>query len=367
MNVEPENFEYIYNIYMQNGMSTSELYASEPTLEHFGITYKYILINQEISNVQGAITDKPIKKAPNKETNKPEKIDYYKLLTEGNEQLNSKFPHLFICANKHKYTRFLEQVKKYKLPYMPFRVVFAEGTLSYDDSYGDLKGVSITMVPIFASFSEENNVMFMRLLLNRNNIHSYSHKPYTECLFTLKNKNGDENENEDEISKNGTEVEVCDFNYYEDDDADDDKCRYQALLSHESSSHDKQLIRLNLKFTCNWSESDFVNWTMDAENINCPIVLKICSDRNPNTILDRTEHYIITKGSNDTTILAIEPKHMKPIYDRIIELDLFEAIKSQLDEVGYKFSQQYSNDFTFCNESVYGNFNFLMVHGFMHV
>lgn len=127
LNVKPEDFECIYNVYMQNGMSTSELSASEHILEHFGIPYKYILINQEISNIQGAVIDKEEDNELDKEAQKPEepkqeqtkKVDYCKILT-------GKSSQVIVCANKYKYARFLEQVKEHKLSYIPFRVVFGK-------------------------------------------------------------------------------------------------------------------------------------------------------------------------------------------------------------------------------------------------
>lgn len=422
LNVDPDDFACIYDIYMQNGLNAEQLKDSEKILDHFGIPYKYILVNSLIAEVQGPVIDSYQNSVTNTlsatsstqsaNENVGMKVDYCNLIKRGANNAN-----VVVCANKHKYRRFLEHVKEDKLPYMPFKVIFAEGSLSYGGGMSDTSPTELKMTPIFATFSEENNVLFLELLLSKNT-DIYEHQSYQKDNFSMRyhkngitmnygddddgemnsvnsdddasmNENTDQSKNnkdcgncnensdsderidswtmsDDEIDQipNGTQVYVA-GEYIDDEDDRDEE--YIATFNFDTFG---ECVHLNLRFTCDWTEAEFVEWTMDPTQAYSPIPFNICNNRKPKEIIERTENYIIAKSADKNIthpVLAIEPKHMKSIHDRVIELDLFETIKSQLDEVGYKFSQRKSTDHFFCNENVYGNFNFLVVHGFMSI
>ena len=81
---------------------------------------------------------------------------------ELNQTCNFKCPHCII-GNK-------EIVKKLKLPYIPFKVVLAEGIYGYG---GEMTGTTPTiwkMEPVYSTFSEYNNILTAGHLHTKGNI-----------------------------------------------------------------------------------------------------------------------------------------------------------------------------------------------------
>lgn len=60
------------------------------------------------------------------------------------------------------YENFIETIKSYNLSYIPFKVIYADGcyaTVDIDD--GEIRVEKFDMMPIFCSFSENHNILFI--------------------------------------------------------------------------------------------------------------------------------------------------------------------------------------------------------------
>jgi hypothetical protein len=85
-----------------------------------------------------------------------------------------------------------------------------------------------------------------------------------------------------------------------------------------------------------------------------------------NTKYDKEQSPYYDIDVNDK--LTITPKHYDHIIKRITETNLFNKVKEEVKTIQFLFPQvKHNYEVTFCNEDVYGNANFLTVHGFMRL
>ena len=108
-------------------------------------------------------------------------IDYYQisisniLLTEFNSnpkkiQNRISFDSDIILNETPEQTQFiLEMVKENSLPFIPFKLVLIEGTIVYGGEASDTPPLSLKMSPVWLSFSEMNNILFHKSLVNLEN------------------------------------------------------------------------------------------------------------------------------------------------------------------------------------------------------
>lgn len=138
-------------------------YASKHTYEEFQVIEK--IYNGHIISYEDL-------------TNNQDVIDYYcfdykdlliKKITESSTVDKSKNmitnPAFVISGDEKAYIEFLEHVKKNRLPFLPFKVIMAEGTLSYGGGLSGDPPTHISMMPVFSCFSENNNVHLMRNIM----------------------------------------------------------------------------------------------------------------------------------------------------------------------------------------------------------
>lgn len=224
------------------------------------------------------------------------------------------------------------------------------------------------MMPVFASFSENNNVHFIRNIMGRNveiNLNNLDDSPYydSDCIF-------EENMYEGSVEK--FKSLLCDSKFYY------DWCYVpqELLVEHENdpipiiladseSNGSGEMCRPELEVRIDENDFDY------AKLIE--LITKTTYSRDNNTRFefskagdyggDENEIYSIV----DNRKLVINLEHIPIIKKRISDIKLYDQIKGNLNNLSIPNAQRsntHSSEF-YCNENVYGNFNLIMVYGFL--
>lgn len=147
--INDDQFKIIYKIFNKQYIYFDEFVKYTSAIKHYDICIENILINFNDIN--------------------SEQID----------MLKCNFKNDVICCNtKENQTYMCNKIKEKKLPYVPFTIIFADGNLDYS---GELnRDCKITnkykMDPIFAYFSEWNNILFTHTFITLDDA-------YTACQY----------------------------------------------------------------------------------------------------------------------------------------------------------------------------------------
>ena len=303
-------------------------------------------------------------------------IDYYgfnieKLLTEiiNNEihSKNDKIPiennDFVICDSHSKYIYILDHfVKNNELPWI--QIMFGEGTVSWGgDSEGYAENIEIN--PLYASFSEAQNIMFFNQLLVRNFEHIkpiYSTSSFVEFNYPIdKNPYYQKFNNlKDGNAIDFVEEELADELYDDDDiDSEDRIIFIRKPCSKDNHSYYDESTYFGLNFYFKMSEKDIVEKLIDEDKYTIHSAYFCGENKNYKKELP---YYLI----NNDNELVLAPNKLNAIRTRINDVQLYNNIIKQLNNVDFVLPQvnkKFSK--SFCNESVYGNFKFIMVYGFL--
>ena len=223
---------------------------------------------------------------------------------------------IILCENKARYKEMLHIVKK-GMNLMPFTIIMAEGVYVIDDNMIDM-----SMNPIYVAFSENNNVMF------------YSH---------LKQNNISNNTKLYDIERDLDIFDMCEeciLDGYDDDEIS------EILWDGYGTNSTGCDVYINsdplLLIKCNYNDQ-----------------LLLAKDKK---LIDTYDYYGIDEDNN----LTINREHRQAVIDRVKELKLYKTIINMMNNTNFTFPQSdFSESDHFCNESYYGKFTLMSLHGFM--
>jgi len=319
-------------------------------------------------------------------------IDYYllekkdilsKAIEDNNKKaLKNKSVHIddemIIFGSSIYYEEFLQQVKDNELPYVPFKVIFVEGSLSYGGGMTGTPTQSLDMMPVWCSFTEADHVMFHCKLIRSQSLHGNIDNKICikDMIYDWVSDKADKEDDEDsDDGDNEEDDDDSEDNEDSDDDDITDSEKYQRLPPGEPfkftfEDTDDSCILISIK------EDDYNSsyWNL---NLEC-CALDATNERIIKFLTERRMKSLIyckpTVFSKDVGAFALDfenrsvlqPQHIEAIRPRV-DNKFYEKIKANLNNIHIPNSQRslIHNDEDFCNENVYGNFNMVIIYGFL--
>lgn len=260
-------------------------------------------------------------------------------------------PDVIICDKETEYLNYIDEIKKKSLPYVPFTVIFAEGSREVfgpEASVGNYKHME--MDSIFAYFGEN------KAIYKYNDKEWFLHKiGYYDCENIYLETYIEMYETEEKIKK---EIDDLDCSDISEDDSETDilekkieKKFYKYMSEGNIREFDIKLIEKNFYMTKIWTK--FRNNIAGYSNRDD---LKKGEEYDDNNDIKTDDKIIITRDDYEK------------IDKRIKELNLFGYLKNNLKSINFDFIQDAeTTSESLCNESAYDKFTYLCVYGLMKI
>lgn len=264
-----------------------------------------------------------------------------------------------ICPTEDRTTVLAELAKELKRPYVKFQIVFAEGVATFGGEMSDCSPIHLKMTPVWSSFGDYDNIYVQSFLMTKQVSEGPFHYKHISEIV------GDsENFYNKALLKTNTLVNLVDENGDEDDESDD-----------EDYENDDEEIK---KIGCDDYEDNFKFdlqiAKVEKQNINSLIynvlgeqgeqshIIPIKGIILPNVGKTIQQHkYFHVDQTNKTCFNAQEAIDMSKYIESTKFID---RVKNQLNNINFRLPQlTETNEVNFCNENVYGNFNFILVTG----
>ena len=275
--------------------------------------------------------------------------------------------NVHIFNTEARYIQFIEIIKKYKLNYMPFKFLFAEGSVSYDGDYAYSVGephqsIDLPMTPLWSSFSERENLYHFN-----NIVHLGLHETFENLSEILSEPLAVPNTSEQfkKLPNCGEAAMFCDY----------DPILIQTMLEHKTEVNEdnedndycdlRGISCANINLTCaldyNSLSSKIETIFDDNRNVTMPTLGK-CGTLDEDHIYYRGEYYSISRNN----IMTLEPAHFDKVRKKIVSINPFKEALDKINSTKFTFPQISGNaEKHFCNESVYGSLSVLQVCGVM--
>lgn len=368
-----EEFEIIAKIYKKYKIDYNDFYKNQEIIDYYGFDWQDLLIQSYQEKIMGKINQK------------------------NTVDLNTD--DLILCGDEANYYEFLEMIKQTDIQYMPFKMILAEGNFSYGGGMDGTDPVNIKMKPVWVSVSERNNMLYALNLVTKQDVNEFSDdildtgdqechnirsmfdevaklnisKSLEEQLKTMTNAElrlfDEQNPvlyrdyvRKQELDKfmNIADSAEVKFNITDDMDVNDDVI-VVSIYNDDSYGREQKLISDLLCYTKSGNKG--IIKTLVHEYFDTKYI-KIFKSGEITNITKETENYVLDEHNQ----IAIQPKHFEKIRERIKEMDLVTQVKERLSKINFHLPQVHdSYDHNFCNENVYGNFNFLIVYGFINM
>jgi len=303
-----------------------------------------------------------------------------------------------IFGNSRKYVNFVEDIKKYNLPYVPFKIMFAEGMVASDQDDGE--PTILKMAPVWVSFSENNNIVLFCNFMSRGDSNRawYSDK---SVITNIEKINKDQQiyfSHPDHIDY----IEL--FDGSPNNKILNDEISHDKIPNNESSSDQLSEYESSEEVSIdeNYESSEETSFDDRFEN-NHPNIL-FCNDENNefwihknvfvnllgykknfenvdivNFLTERyMDNFFINKYDNSESAgknydnysivnnkLVLRSQHFPKILNKIKEIKLYESIISKLNDITISSTQRsiINKAEHYCNEQVYGTFNLITIYG----
>jgi len=371
--VSYEDFAIINKIYQKQRISYDEYFQNREIIDYFGFDWKNLLI-KDITNKYNIKTDtnpsellieteeeliafksqKENKKDPeeenpeeeNKNKNNPEEENKNNSEEQENSKSRLSDDDLVLCGTFGRYLEFLNVVKKSGLEYVPFKIIFAEGGVKFGEGWSYEAPVSLKMTPLWSVFSEQQHLY---------NCHNVAHMTGTLDVMDIIDDDNEMKSRFDQIE----EDEEFQFAGWA-EDADDDTIHLNDDVTYTNISGKNLLFNLRVRWSENNKFAKIIETLIDPDFWG--LILATNCQPKESELENKTNSYYI----DDHGRIGLLPEQVKALKAKIEEVNLFEAIKSKLNQIQFALPQVNDElDHSFCNESIYGNFKFVLVYGFL--
>jgi hypothetical protein len=289
-----EEFEIIANIYNNKAITYQQVKNYQDILDYHLFDYKKLLIKTVEDSIE------------------PRKI---------NNVIISKDAAMVVCSTEEDFLVYRNTFKE-DSSYVPFKMIFAEGSLSFGGEMSGTEPATIRMIPVYASFTDKNAVMFIQNIMGAGpDIHNYNFEP----------------------------LHI---------DADE---RFATLPDHEL---------FQLKCTEDDSDDTLVTFRKFDDEYNLE---GKCVTYDLQGAFEDSSMATLTDLITNRKITHILRKVVSDINDdirnTIEELNLYEFVQDNLNNLSIPNAQRMSRSHEefYCNENVYGNFNLIAIYGFMNI
>lgn len=340
-NCDEKQFDVIYRIYQKTYITSKEYVCCSDAIKHHQLNIENILLDypsddKKISNVKPTFTfHDPI------------------ILLPSEEQAQ----------------HVLDVVKHGNLPYINFKMILAEGALSYGGEMTGTPQLPLNMTPMWVVFSDHENLLLKCKYMTTQNVV----KAIDECGCdgTCDSSQCDidlryhiENlEKYDSVS--GKITMEFDENYDENDDKNDKDEKTNTLntkIQIDEQGQFEKVTYYGLELCQPKPLDEVFKDIIDAESDILPGDYIKPSDNQEK--MKELQYYCIDRDGK----VMITPKHYKRILEKIKQTNLLKAIRTKINSLKFILPQKKdTSSHHFCNEEVYGNANFLTVHGLLYL
>lgn len=263
-------------------------------------------------------------------------------------------------GNQKKYVDFVANIKKFKLPYVPFKIIFVEGSI-FSDNHGEGGSViNVKMMPAWVSFSENDNIVRLRNFMSRGDDEAewYSDESVIRNVDRIKEKI----------------IQLVHWEYTGSTSVSVDE---SELSEYDSSDEDVQSNMVASREDYEWENIPiYINLLGYRPDLNNSDVIKFLAKRSyyrfhVNKYNDFESHYQsrVDRDYENYSIvnnkLVLRKQHIPRILNKIKDIRLYESIISNLNNVAISSTQRsvYNEERNYCNENVYGTFNIVTIYG----
>lgn len=307
-------FSVIAKIY--NGEALSHI-----DVRKYGNVIDYYLLNKDRLLIKYFVDNNPLKV----------KLDLYR-----------KDDDLIIFGSNEPYQEFLETIKIDRLPYVPFKVIFVEGTMAYGGEMSGTPPLSLKMTPVWCSFSENDNLLYFANLMNESSFTPTMDMKckFQDCLWSAE-------EQKKYMDRNGDR-------FYLTFDKKGDDTRFN--LDEETACGSS----LNVNLECCVLEASHNNIIQNMSEYDGGYSLFRMHLRKNTDVPDDVGPYALDEENR----CVLNQKHIDELMG-IMSPDFYTRIADSLNSIVIPNSQRtmQSVKADYCNENVYGNFNFLAIYG----
>jgi hypothetical protein len=257
-----------------------------------------------------------------------------------------------LCCSEEKCTTIAELSVKSMRPYVRFSIVFVEGVKSFGGEMDGTEPAIYKMQPVWASFGDHNNVLYRSVLSTRSNAECL--KSYVDLKDIIANNytktfnDGILEENKDVMFAN-----LDDFGDGSDDEDEEDyHIRYNMYDYQDDIS-----FGLNISYPAKLDLASFTKLLLpdhhDKKKFEAIIL--------PGINKTRFNEYFSIDEDDNTCFTA---KQAELLTKYIKDSKFIDRVKSKLNTVNFQLPQVTdTTEQDFCNESIYGQFNFILATG----
>lgn len=318
----PNEFETIYKIYNRSYITLNEFKQRRALIDYYGIQMSDILI--DLSGDDTAVTT-----------------------TIPNAVMSPTFREpLILCRNEAHAYHIKDLILTEKLPYVYFKMILAEGVLTYGGGMSEEEPTHLTMTPLWVVFGDEWRMLFESRFVSRG-------KPEESIEKLIADHNVFVDEDTHTVVDEDGEYRIGPSYYFGLCVAEPNRSLsivVKRLVDPESD------ILQHLR--SEYPEIQFEEEEKEEEE-----------EEEDETIPPKGQWFDISEGY-DSMKQLLAPRHYAAIVARVKEVDLFNQIRDQLKNSKLcvllpQTKQKESHHF--CNESVYGSATFVVVDGFMRM
>ena len=285
------------------------------------------------------------------------------------KHLISENGDLILTGNQLTYIQFVETIKEKKLPYVPFKILFGEGLLTYGGGMSGTKPTKLPMSPLCLTFSEANNIMLLYNPL------SSSSSIVDQDLYqnmSFEDQLGLQNQQQKNKFENILPGQMVTLLYDEDEELE--QLEENVILYKFDDLFEFNDEVLNINLACCGPFSAIVD-RKETQSLLKMVTSGRLSQINVKKSTNEGGNLGQFYSIDENNQLIIFPNHFKCIIDRVTEyknfdqsgqsLRFYDYIISQINNIDFIISQKMNviEEQFYCNENVYGNFNLLMVYG----
>lgn len=263
-------------------------------------------------------------------------------------------PDFIICPSEERTMMVSQLTTELKRSYIRFRIVFAEGTATFGGEMLGTDPVHLKMAPVWVSIGDYDNI-YLQWILMSTGISSDKYIPITD-IFADPESSKIYNQ---ALIKGNYPVKLITEDEDEDVDEKEDS-ETQGLIKCDS-------YELKIKFNLQVAKSDNINMTclinsILGDNGEKPRIIPLNAILLPNEGKALYQNKFFHVDQNNKTCFTAQEAELMCKY--IEDSDFINRVKGQLNNINFQLPQlMQSNEGDFCNESVYGTFNFIQVTG----
>ena len=337
-------FKVIYKIFNSSYIQSNEYLDNKNLIKFHMINIRDLFISDENTIQEGILGESKSTMGPS--------------ITSG----------LILCKNQEELAHLSEQSKKLKLGHIPFQMVFIEGSTTGVSDGGDKYGDDVyKMDPVWASFGDNNNILFVKNITNLLSPSDYEifkgnlpNEPITEYIPT---KDGyvvhdDGLRPMDDVKKGETFYTEYNHKYEENN---------MVAVEVGDLAFETPLLNCELRMALLDHTDKNVLDSIFEERLHHFLSLGFI--KLPKNAPDKKEivkHTDFSYLDSDGQIQLIEDK-LESMISEIAKTNLLERVKKLIPSYSCIIPQSKAILENFCNENVYGNVNIIMVYGLIRV